>query len=237
VYASLLVYEETSRSREQEALILDHLGYVRQVFGKLAARLPPGTDIENLEAAGVLGLVEAARQYDPSHGTSFKTYAYLRIQGAMLDELRRNCPLPQAVLDKVARIRSAYERLSPPVTPEQLAAATELSVQEVLDCLEAVRLTQPEPWNDLHACVHQQWRPDPGDADAASELEEAKQVLADGIEQLPERERVILTMYYQDDLTLSEIGEVLQRSESHVSRVLKRAEFLLKEYVRAKGGV
>src|SRR5207253_2587988 len=101
-------------------MILSHLPLVRHVIGRLAAQLPPGTDVENLESAGTLGLVEAAGNFDPARGSDFGTYAYGRIRGAVLDELRRNCPLPQHMLERVARVRRAYEELRPPVTVDAL---------------------------------------------------------------------------------------------------------------------
>lgn len=233
---SVKVYEDAARRQDQDRLVLDHLEFVRQVHGRLLARLPPGVDAENLESAGILGLVEAARQFDPGRGTAFKTYAYPRIRGAMVDELRRNCPLPQPWLHKLARIRQAYEQLTPPVALEVLAQATGLSLQETSDCLDAMRLLQPEPWNDLLSAVRDRWHAERDDPSAQAELEEAKQILADGIEQLPERERLVLTLYYLEDLRLQEIAAVIQRSESQVSKLLSRAEFALKEYVQAREG-
>src|SRR5690606_6309749 len=99
------------------------------------ADLPDGIDLENLEAAGILGLVEAAAQFDPSREVAFTTFAYQRIRGAILDELRRNCPLSRKMLKRWEVIREAYARLEAPVSPEQLAEATGLSVEDVLECL------------------------------------------------------------------------------------------------------
>src|SRR5690349_24935646 len=100
-----------AQQSQRDRLILSHLGLVRHVAGKLLAQLPPGLDAENLEAAGILGLVEAAAHYDPARGTQFNTYAYPRIRGAILDELRRNSPPPQQVLEDAARVHLADEEL------------------------------------------------------------------------------------------------------------------------------
>jgi len=234
MYATAKAYENTVRNQEQDQLILDHLEFVRQVLGRLAVRLPKDCDRENLEAAGVLGLIEAARNYDPQRGVVFTTYAYPRIRGAILDELRRNCPLSQSMLQNIARVRQAYESLPSPVSLEQLADAVDLTVDEVSECLHSIRLANPEPWNDLHCTMHTTWGQDSTAPSDAIELEEAKQVIADGIERLPERERIVITLYYVEDLRLKEIGEVLNLSESRVSRILSQAEFLLKEYVRSR---
>src|ERR1700677_653251 len=102
-----LYQQEASRVRRDQ-LILEHLSLVRHAMGRLAARLPAGVDVENVESAGVLGLVEAANRFDPERGILFATYAYTRIRGAMLDELRRNSFLPQQILEKISGIRGAY---------------------------------------------------------------------------------------------------------------------------------
>src|SRR5262249_6690405 len=123
-------------------LILEHLTLVRHIVGKLTAQLPPGVDVENLESAGVLGLVEAANNFDANRGILFKTFAYPRIRGAVLDEMRRNCPLPQQMLQMVTKVRRAYEELPPPVSTQALMAATGLSEDEVADSLAAIRMTR-----------------------------------------------------------------------------------------------
>src|SRR5262245_61098490 len=100
----------------RDELIVSHLPLVKHVIGRLIGELPPGVDIENLESAGVLGLVEAAGRFDPTQNAQFKTFAFLRIRGAILDELRRASPLPQHMLERVSRIRKAYRTLPAPVT-------------------------------------------------------------------------------------------------------------------------
>src|SRR5947209_13430209 len=142
-------YTQQSQHSQRHELILAHLPLVRHAIGRLRAKCPRGIDLENLEAAGVLGLVEAANRFEPQRGTRFETFAYLRIRGAILDELRRNCPLPQQLLERIARVRAAYKQLPPPVTVEQLAQATGFSADEVSECLAAVRLTRAVSWDDL----------------------------------------------------------------------------------------
>jgi len=234
MYATAKAYEETVRDQEQDQLILDHLEFVRQVLGRLAVRLPNDCDTENLESAGAVGLIEAARNYDPQRGVAFTTYAYPRIHGAIIDELRRNCPLSQTMLRNIARVRQAYESLPSPVSLDQLAEATDLTVDEVSDCLHSIRLANPESWNDLQCAIHATWGQSPDAPSDAIEREEAKKVIADAIERLPERERTVITLYHVEDLRLKEIGVVLNLSESWVSRLLQQAEFQLKEYIKER---
>jgi RNA polymerase sigma factor for flagellar operon FliA len=211
-----------------------NLSLVRHAIGRLIAQLPPGVDIENLEAAGTLGLVEAATNFDPSRGVEFAAFASIRIRGAVLDELRRNCPLPQHMLERVAKVRKAYEELPPPVSVEALAAATGLSQDETLDCLAAIPMTRPLPWHDSGEAAsslpdHRVERPD-----AEAERAEQKRVLKEAIESLPERERLTVILYYADDLRLKEIGQVLDLSEARVSRILSAALMRLRESLRAR---
>jgi RNA polymerase sigma factor for flagellar operon FliA len=228
-------YDAIAQKGRRDRLILEHLAMVRHLVGKMTAELPPGVDEDNLESAGVLGLVEAAHHFDPERGVQFKTYAYTRIRGAVYDELRRNCPLPQHMLQQVARIRKAYDELPPPVTAQALAVATGLSEEEVADSLAAIRMTRLLSWED-HAQPIGTRLDDGGRPDLLAEKEEQKRLLVEALAALDERERTIVTLYYLEDLRQKEIGEVLRLSESRVSRLLSAALFHLGEYMRTHGG-
>jgi RNA polymerase sigma factor for flagellar operon FliA len=225
-------YRDVSGQNRRDELILAHLPLVRHTLARLVAHLPPGVDVENLESAGVLGLVEAASKFDPERGVKFETFAAWRIRGAVFDELRRNCPLPQHLLEKLTRVRQAYKELRPPVTVEALAHATGLSEEEVADCLTAMRMTRMISWDNL-AEPGLALSPEDEKPDARAEREEQKQQLADAIGQLDERERLVVTLYYLEDLRLKEIGQLLGLSESRVSRLLQAALFRLGEFLRS----
>jgi RNA polymerase sigma factor for flagellar operon FliA len=227
-------YNQVAEQNRRDDWILSHVGLVRHVVGKLLAQLPPGMDVENLEAAGTLGLVEAATHFDPDRGTQFKTYAYTRIRGAVLDELRRNCPLPQHMLQRAAKVRQACDELQHPVTIEMLVAATGLSPAEVADCLAALRLTRMLSWDHAEEANDVVLEDQQAAPDTLAERAEQKRLLADAIEALPPRDRLVVTLYYLEDLRLKEIGELLELSESRVSRVLSAAMFQLGEYLRAR---
>ena len=122
---------------------------VRDLLGRLAARFPRGIDLDNLEAAGVLGLVEAANRFEVERGIAFKTFAYTRIRGAIYDELRRNCPLPQDLLERTAKVRKILQSLPPPASIERLASESGLTEEDVTECLAAMRLTRNVSWDDI----------------------------------------------------------------------------------------
>jgi RNA polymerase sigma factor FliA len=228
-------YQRVADRTRRDELIVKHLPLVKHVIGRITAELPPEIDIENLESAGVLGLVEAAGKYDPTRNAQFKTFAYFRIRGSILDELRRNSPLPQHVIERVTLIRKAHRNLPAPVTVEALSAATGLSVDEVTDTLAAERFNKMISWEQTAQ---------PGGMTTAessvppeNELErwEALQQLSEAIEQLPPRERLAVTLYYREELRLKEMSEVMKLSPSRISRLLSRAVYTLGELLREKG--
>jgi RNA polymerase sigma factor for flagellar operon FliA len=233
--SSITTYQRQADQQRRDELILGHLPLVRHVIGRLVGGLPPGVDVENLESAGVLGLVEAAAKYDPTRSAQFKTFAYLRIRGAILDELRRNSPLPQHMLERVALIRKAYRTLPAPVTVEAIAAATGLALDDVADALAAERFAKTVSWeqtaepNGLGPAV----TADPPDAEA--ERWETIQHLSEAIESLPPKERIAVTLYYREELRLKEIAEVMKLSPSRISRLLSKATFELGELLKARG--
>lgn len=226
------IYRHESQNQRKDQLILEHLDYVRQLLGKLIVELPDHIDRENLESAGVLGLVEAAGQFDPTRGVQFRTFAYARIRGAILDELRRNSPIPQRIMSHISAIRKTCESMQPPFDLEVVAERTSLTIDEVEVAVEAMRLSRVQTWGDnisLYGSI-----PDRSNTSPSSSVneQELKESCAKAIVQLPEKERIVIILYYLEDLRLKEIGEVLNLSESRVSRILSKAEFRLGQYMR-----
>jgi len=224
--------QDANRQEIRDELILNHLGYVKHILNKLLNQLPSGVDAENLESAGILGLIESAEQFDPSRNVEFRTFSYQRIRGAILDELRRNCPLSQQMLQKIARLRQVKASLQGAVTVEELAVAADMTVAEVTRCIQGSRLTRPESWTDSVRV-----RGHIGDNDDVTPLErrEMVSILADGIEALPEQMRIAVALHYNEGLKLKEVGEVLGLSESRVSRILDAARNRLRDYAHQRG--
>ena len=228
-------YQEASDRADRDQLIVDHINFVRHVVHKTVANLPANVDMENLEAAGMLGLIEATHRFDEERSNNFRTFAYPRVRGAVLDELRRNSPLSKQMQRKVTLVRQAASKLEPPATPELIAMHAGLTVSEVVDALEAMRLTRPTEL-DGTAAYQELNRSTNLEPDELAENEETRTIVADCIEELPEQERIVLTLYHLEDLRLKEIGKVLGLSESRISRVLAKAEFRLREAVKSRGG-
>ena len=221
---------ETSRDQ----LILENIDFVGRILSTMTFFVSSEEARENLHSAGVLGLVEAANKFDRHQGVAFRTYAYPRIRGAIVDELRKQSPVSQAVLKQIGLVQNAYDSMEPPATPEKLATKTGLSLDEVVTCLEAMRFVKPDHWNDLSDIIHGSWRQSIDSPEYEAECNELKTLLADSIENLPERERLVLTLYYTEELNLAEIGQVLDLSESRVSRILAATKFRLQESIRCK---
>ncbi|MCS7270729.1 MAG: sigma-70 family RNA polymerase sigma factor [Gemmataceae bacterium] len=230
--AAAQCYQRQMDQQRRDELILQHLPLVKHVIGRMLAELPEHVDVENLESAGVLGLVEAAAKFDPRRNAQFKTFAYFRIRGAIVDELRRNSPLPQHVLSRMALVRKAYRSLPAPVTVAALAQATGLSEDEVTDVLAAERFSKMVSWEQ----TREAGGPDPLAPAAApydqSEHEEIVQHLSAAIESLPPKERLAITLYYREDLRLREISAIMGLSPSRISRMLHKALFELGEKLR-----
>jgi RNA polymerase sigma factor FliA len=234
VTVSAQVYQQVSVQNQREELILGNLGLVRHILGRLTARFPRGIDVDNLEAAGVLGLVEAANRYEVERGITFKTFAYTRIRGAIYDELRRNCPLPQELLERTAKVRKILQAMMPPASIEKLAQASGFTEDEVSECLAAIRMMRNVSWDNIAASYSGQETAADDRPDRRMETAERKKLLVEAITQLPDSERLSITLYYMEELRLKEIGQVLNLSESRVSRLLKSAEHRIEEHIRAK---
>ena len=219
---------------DRDQLVLENVDYVGRILSTMTFFVKNRDARENLHSAGILGLVQAASSYDHTHGVAFRTFAYPRIRGAIVDELRKQSPLSPRVMRQVNTIKQLCETLEPPITPELLARQSGFTNEEVLECLEAMRFIKPDHWNDLSDVVHKSWRTSVDSPEDLAEKEEIGRLLAELIEQLPEKERLVLTLYYKEELNLAEIGAVLELSESRTSRLLASARFRLKEAVRWK---
>ena len=234
-------YKERSTAEAQERLILHYSPLVKFVAGRVAAGLPQNIEQSDLVSYGIFGLIDAIDKFDPGRGYKFETYAISRIKGAIIDELRSIDWVPRSVRAKARSIERAYSKLENELrrSPEDREVAKELGMTE--DEL-AVSLTDigrssiaalDELWTvsssgdqiALIDTIEDTQGPEPQTELAQTELKEA---LGEAIARLPEREKLVVTLYYYEELTLREIGEVLGVTESRVSQLHTKAILRLK---------
>jgi RNA polymerase sigma factor FliA len=209
-----------------DAMVLQHADLVKRIAYHLAGRLPPQVEVEDLIQAGMIGLLEAARHYSTGRGASFETYAGIRIRGAMLDALRKLDWAPRSVHRKAreaaAVMREIEAELGAEASDTDVAARMGISltdyhriVQDALGC-QLLRLNDSE---DGETSTLDQL-PDTGETplEAALEMSMRKAVVEE-IDKLPERERLVLSLYYEQELNLKEIGVVLKVTESRVCQL------------------
>lgn len=232
---------------QKEDLVLRFAPLIKLIVNRIALRLPPHVDTEDLVNSGVIGLMDATEKYDPTRGTSFKTYAEFRIRGAILDELRTLDWFPRSIRQKVNRLESAYaeleRQLGRAATDEEVAEALHVDLEEFYEILaqaSAVSLVSLYDMGredsgeerSLLECIGN------GEKDPAGALEtqEVYETVGKAIERLPEKERIVISLYYHDELTMKEIGKGLNLTESRVSQIHTKAILRLRAKLRSLGG-
>jgi len=236
-----LEFRRTKDKAIRDRLILTYAPLVKYVAGRLGSGLPAHVDEGDLVSYGLLGLIGAIERYDPSRDIKFETYAISRIKGAIIDELRALDWVPRSVRSRAREIERAIRELESKLgtapTDEQIAAKIGISVDELEESLTDISRSSiaalDELWSvsgdgdqvSLLDTIEDTTGPRPQDALDAAEMREA---LADAIARLPEREKLVVTLYYYEELTLREIGEVLGVTESRVSQLHTKAILRLK---------
>jgi len=212
------VYAETQREC-LDHLVEDYLPLVKKIGLHLVAKLPENVELDDLLQVGMIGLIQARESYDVSQGASFATYAGIRIKGAMLDEVRRNDWIPRSVQQKIKQVGDAIKqveaRLARPASAAEIAAELNVSLAEyqvIASELACCRMTSLDDFET---------ESESEEDDPFTQLEDDgfKQALASAIQILPQKEQLMMSLYYSDELNLKEIGEVLGVSESRVSQI------------------
>ena len=228
-------YTQQTRAADEERWILDNLPLVRHIANKITANLSGRIDIEDLISAGTVGLVRAARAYDTTRDAEFRTYAYIRVRGAIIDELRGRSFVPGAVHKRIQQVGQAYQtllgELGRPPGDVELAQQAGMSQEELYQTFQEARkqhflsihgLSDDGPV--LPALVPKDKSPSP---QAQVERKEMLVRMTEAITKLPKKERIVLLLYYRRDLTMKEIAQVLDLTESRVSQIHAGALFKL----------
>jgi RNA polymerase sigma factor for flagellar operon FliA len=236
-----LEFRKTGDGALRDRLILTYAPLVKYVAGRLASGLPAHVDEGDLVSYGLLGLIGAIERYEPDRDVKFETYAIARIKGAIIDELRAMDWVPRSVRSRAREIERAIGSLEAKLgrapTDEEIAKRVGITVAELEDSLTDIARSSIAALDELWTVsdggdqvalidtVEDSEAPDPQSSLSATETKEA---IADAIARLPEREKLVVTLYYYEELTLREIGEVLGVTESRVSQLHTKAILRLK---------
>lgn len=243
-------YKDSGDPAARERLILNYSPLVKYVAGRLSTNLPQTVDTSDLISYGIFGLIDAIEKFDLERGIKFETYAIARIKGAIIDELRAMDWVPRSVRARAREIENAYivleNRLRRVPTDAEVAAEMNVTLKELQTILTKLSYTSVVSFEELWSTG--------GDKDEKSnvigtiqdetaedpvrifETTEIKDILARAIDRLPEREKIVIALYYYEGLTLKEIGEVLGVTESRVSQLHTKAVLRLRARLHSAQG-
>jgi RNA polymerase sigma factor for flagellar operon FliA len=232
-------------SAAEGKLVENHLPLVKTVVGRIAMTLPPHVDAEDLYSAGVVGLLQALRNFDEKNGASFATYARIRIQGAVLDELRKMDWQSRSIRERARKVQAVIAELEQQKgrcpTEEEVAAALKISVTEYEALLEEIRPVtfvcldalqgngedgESQPRSE---CIAD---PNQGDPVENAERRELACLITRCIQELPEMQRKVLALYYYEDLRLREIAEAFGLTESRICQIHAQAILAVRAFIQ-----
>ena len=240
-------YRSSGNAAIRDRLIVTYAPLVKYVAGRLGSGLPAHVDDEDLVSYGLLGLIGAIERFDPDRDVKFETYAIARIRGAIIDELRALDWVPRSVRSRARDIERAIGELEAKLgrapTDEEISQKLGITEEELDESLSEISRSSIAALDELWTVsgsggdqvalidtIEDTEAPDPQGSLSQTELREA---IADAIARLPEREKLVVTLYYYEELTLREIGEVLGVTESRVSQLHTKAILRLKSRVGA----
>ncbi|WP_344426643.1 FliA/WhiG family RNA polymerase sigma factor [Amycolatopsis minnesotensis] len=241
-------FVDEPQQRIRDRLVLHYAPLVKYVAGRVGTGLPTHVDVGDLVQSGIFGLVDAIEKFDPERGLRFETYAMQRIRGAILDDLRSQDWVPRVVRSRAREAERALERLGARLhrtpTDAELAAELEISLDDLRDLYGQLQLTSVVALEDLVAVGKESGSlvdtlPDDDAVDPVAALvdQDNRRQLAEAIAQLTERDRIVVSLYYFESLTLAEIGKVLGVTESRVSQLHTRAVLRLRAKLVEQAGV
>jgi RNA polymerase sigma factor FliA len=225
----------------KDHLLTEHMPLVKRLAHHMKAKLPPSVEVDDLVQAGMIGLLDAINRYEETQGAQFETYAVLRIRGAMLDELRNSDWLPRSMRQNMRKIEAAMstlqQKLGHPPSESEVAKMLKLSLADYQDMLSdggGHQLVYYEDFHDSEGNDSFLDRYAVDDADPLRSLMDGdfRQAVIDAIDKLPPREKMLMGLYYEEELNLKEIGAVMGVSESRVSQLHTQAVARLRASLR-----
>lgn len=225
----------TTNQYSSDELVSEHVDLVKRIAHHLAARLPSTVDVNDLMQSGMVGLLEAASNFDATRGASFETYAGIRIRGSMLDDIRKNDWTPRSVHAKYRQVTEAINAIEADTgnaaSAEDVAARLGISIDDyhkILADSAGSRLFSYEETIEEPTLARTPPPSDTPSPDKELYQNQFREQLSQSIDQLPERERLVLSLYYEQELNLKEIGSILEVSESRVCQIHGQAVLRLR---------
>jgi RNA polymerase sigma factor for flagellar operon FliA len=228
----------------ENALVAKYLPLVSTAVARLAMTLPEHVDRDDLHSVGLVGLLQALRNFDPACGNSFEAYARMRVRGAMLDELRRMDWMPRSIHEKARKIQNVLlqleQQLGKSPTDAQMARALKISVPDYLEllneikpaafiCLDALNSSDDGESGTFHEVIGHAEAENPVEQTSQQEL---KQVVFERLKELPSIQRKVLALYYAENMHLREIAEAFNLTESRICQIHTQAILAIRAYVQ-----
>ncbi|WP_198116604.1 RNA polymerase sigma factor FliA [Massilia rhizosphaerae] len=228
---------------DKNFLLTEHMPLVKRLAHQMKAKLPPSVEVDDLVQAGMMGLLDAINRYEENHGAQFETYAVLRIRGAMLDELRSSDWMPRSTRANMRKVEQAMaslqQQLGRPPSESEVAKSLKLSLADYQELLGDSGGHQLVYYEDFHAedgndSFLDRYAVDDDDPLKSLLDTDFRQTVIDAIDALPPREKMLMGLYYEEELNLKEIGAVMGVSESRVSQLHTQAVARLRTYLRER---
>lgn len=225
-------FKESHDAKAREHLIIHFAPLVKFVAGRVGGKLPPNVETADLMSYGLFGLIDAIEKFEPERGIKFESYAMTRIRGAIIDELRALDWIPRSIRSKARQIEQAFAALESKLhrspSDEELAAELDVSMGELQQTFSQLSTVNVIALDELLGGEGLTFAETLADTEAvdpamSAEAQEAKRLLSEAINQLPDREKLVIQSYYFDGMTLSQIGEIMRVTESRISQMHSKA--------------